>query len=80
MDVLTLALIGLRGAALGLSLQGQRSASDALLSLADAAEAGKNVDEHMAIVAAKLKDRNSTPADWEDVAARINAHSEQLQL
>lgn len=71
MNPLTLVLIGLRAAALGLELQGQSRSSSALFLLADAAEAGKNVDDHMAAVAAKLKDRAATDEDWTDVNARI---------
>lgn len=71
MNPLTLILIGLRAAALGLELQGQSKSSSALFLLADAAEAGKNVDDHMALVAAKLKDRAATDEDWADVNARI---------
>ena len=76
---LTLALIGLRGAALGLDLQGQKNAADSLFALADAAEAGKEVDAHMAVVADKLRDRKAIDADWADVSARITADSDRLQ-
>jgi hypothetical protein len=79
MDAVTLGVIGLRGAALGLNLQGQATAANQLYLLADAIEAGENVDEHMKIVAEKLKDRNSNDSDWSDVAARIAAHSDELQ-
>lgn len=79
MDATTLALIGLRGAALTLGLQGQQRASDQLYLLADAAEAGENVDARMQVVADKLKERNSNDSDWDDVASRIAAHSDQLQ-
>jgi hypothetical protein len=47
--------------------------------LADAAEAGKAVDEHMKLVAEKLKDRDATDEDWADVISRINADSDRLQ-
>lgn len=73
MSPLTLALISIRGVALSLSLQGQRQASDALSALANAAESGKAVDEHMALVAEKLKARAATDADWADVTSRIQA-------
>lgn len=79
MNPLTLALIGLRAAALGLELQGQSRSSAALYALADAAESGVAVDAHMAAVAEKLKDRHSTDEDWEDVVARIEADSARLQ-
>lgn len=79
MNPLTLALIGLRGVALALELQGQSKTSNSLYALADAAEAGKAVDDHMAAVADKLKDRNATDEDWADVNARIEADSARLQ-
>lgn len=74
-----LAIIGLRAAALALALVGQTKASGALYSLADAAEAGKTVDDHMTLVAEKLKAREVTEEDWNDVAARIEADSARLQ-
>jgi hypothetical protein len=54
-------------------------ASDALFALADAAEAGQQVDAHMEAVAQKLKDRNATDEDWADVTARIASDSDRLQ-
>lgn len=79
LNPISLVLIGLRGAALGLDLQGQQRSADSLYALADAAEAGRDVDAHMAIVAAKLKDRNATDEDWKDVVERIEADSARLQ-
>lgn len=79
MNPVTLALVGLRAAALALELQGQEKSSNSLFALADAVEAGKAVDDHMAAVAEKLKDRNATDADWEDVIARIEKDSARLQ-
>lgn len=73
-----LALVGLRAAALALSFAGQTKASTALYALADAAEAGKNVDDHMALVAEKLKSRTVTSADWAEVTARIEADADRL--
>jgi hypothetical protein len=75
----TLVLIGLRSAALGLELQGQGKTATSLYTLSDAIEAGKNVDEHMQAVADKLKDRSATDEDWADVTARIEADSARLQ-
>jgi hypothetical protein len=72
----TLALIGLRAAALALSLQGQETAARTLHLLADSVEAGKNVDAHMAEVAAKLKAGEAI--DWDDLRARIEAAGEAL--
>lgn len=79
MDPLTLALVGLRAAALALELQGQDKSAGTLFVLADAVEAGKNVDVHMKGVAEKLKDRSLTDEDWADVNARIEADSARLQ-
>lgn len=64
---------------MALELQGQERTSNALYALADAAEAGKAVDEHMKAVAEKLKDRDATDEDWADVVARIEADSDRLQ-
>lgn len=79
MDLKVLSIVGLRAAALALSISGQQRAADALYTLADAAEAGKAVDDHMALVAAKLKERPATDEDWDDVVARIEADSKRLQ-
>lgn len=79
MNAQLLAIIGMRAAALALGLAGQTRASNSLYTLADAAEAGKAVDDHMNAVAEKLKTRTVTDADWEEVAARIEADSSRLQ-
>ena len=73
LSLVSLALIGIRGAALALSLGGQTKAATALGTLADAAEAGKNIDDHMALVADKLRARASTDADWQEVADAVEA-------
>lgn len=78
MDPKVIAIVGLRAAALALAIAGQTRASNALYTLADAYEAGQAVDAHMADVAAKLKERTITDADWEDVEARIVADSKRL--
>lgn len=79
MDARILALIGLRSTALALTLTGQTRAGASLYALADAVEAGANVDAHLAAVAEKLKSRSITDADWVDVVARIEADSARLQ-
>lgn len=76
---LVLALIGLRGAALALSLSGNTKAATQVYALADAAEAGRAIDAHMAMVAEKLKSRSAMTDDWSDVAAAIEADSDRLQ-
>lgn len=68
---LSLAMIGVRAAALALNISGNSQAAFALYTLADAAEAGKNVEAHMARVAEKLKSRASQRSDWEEVANAI---------
>lgn len=78
-DLRILSLVTLRGVALALSLAGQTRASNSLYTLADAAEAGVVVDDHLAAVAAKLKERPATDDDWADVSARIDADSARLQ-
>lgn len=79
MDVLTLTVIGLRAAALALLVSGRTKEANGMYALADVLEAGKATDEHMKIVAEKLKSRDITDQDWDDVIARINADSDRLQ-
>ena len=71
LNPLTISLIALRGAALGLSLAGETRGSNALYGIADLVEAGLATDEHMAGVAERLKAGPLTAADWDDVEARI---------
>lgn len=78
MNVISLVLVGLRGTALALDLQGQSKSASLLYTLADAAEAGEAVDAHMAMIAEKLKQRPSTDADWKDVIERIEADRARL--
>lgn len=79
MDPKLIAIISMRAAALALIATGQVEAGNALIALAAAAEAGRNIDAHMATVAEKLKSGTSTPADWLDVTSRISAESDRLQ-
>lgn len=80
MDTTTLVLIALRAAALGLSLApGRDKTANNLYVLADVIEAGKATDEHMREVAEKLKSRDITDEDWDDVMQRIEEHSARLQ-
>ena len=79
MNPQTIAIVALRAAALALALSGQAKGSKALYALADAAEAGANVDAHMAEVAARLRDGSAvTDADWDSVESRIAASREAL--
>lgn len=76
MNALTLALIALRAAALGLSLQGEQKGAALLRLLADSAESGRNVDAHLAEVAEKLKSGDAI--DWDELTARLEAAGELL--
>ncbi len=73
-----LMLIGLRASALALGVSGQAKAGASLSLLADAIEAGRASDEHMALVAQKLKAGGLSVADWDDVHARIEADQARL--
>lgn len=79
MNPITVLLVTLRSAALAVDLAGRSNAAEALYGLADAVDAGKATDEHMALVAEKLKSRDITDADWNEVLARIDADSARLQ-
>lgn len=78
MNPLLIALVSLRSAALALSLGGNQRASDSLYSVADAIEAGRATDEHMRLVADKLKERDLTSVDWDDVEQRIRQDADRL--
>lgn len=81
MDKTTMVLIGLRSSALALLLSGRTKEADRLYALADVIEAGRASDEHMKLVAQKLKDRAGLTDDtwWTDVMSRIEADSARLQ-
>lgn len=80
MNPLILGLVALRAAALALSLTGNSKGAQVLYAAADAAEAGVNIDAHMAAVAQRLKAGEAiTDADWDDVLSRIKADSDRLQ-
>lgn len=78
MTPLTIGLIALRSAALALNLTGDTKTSNALYLVSDAIEAGKATDEHMALVAEKLKERDITQVDWDDVLQRIETDHARL--
>lgn len=78
MNPITYVLIALRSAALAVDLSGRATTADSLYGVADAIEAGKATDDHMALVAAKLKERNVTDADWAEVMLRIESDSARL--
>lgn len=79
MNTMTLLIISLRSAALALLVAGDTKTADRLYAVANAIEAGRATDEHMKLVAEKLKSRKPTDADWDDVMSRIDADSARLQ-
>lgn len=78
MNPTIIALLSLRAAALAATLAGQASTGNALYALADLVESGRATDAHLAEVAEKLKSRELTDADWDDVRARIEADAARL--
>ena len=78
MNPVIVVLIALRSAALAAALAGQSRVSNGLYALADAVEAGRATEAHMAEVAEKLKAQDITSVDWDDVAARIAADRDRL--
>lgn len=78
MDASLLTLIGLRASALAMTNAGQVQAGVALYLLADAIEAGRATDEHMRLVAEKLKAGSIELTDWDDVARRISGDQDRL--
>lgn len=78
-DKAALSLVALRSAALALALGGQTRASNHLYTLADLVESGQATDEHMRLVADKLRSRDITGQDWQDVLERIETDSARLQ-
>jgi len=85
----TLAVVGLRAAGLAVEIAAagkktskvERAArtSQGLYTLANLIEAGSATDDHMTLVAEKLKNREITEEDWDDVFARIESDSARLQ-
>lgn len=71
MDKTLLAVIGLRAAALALSVAGNTKGASALYATADLVTAGKATDAHMQLVADNLN-AGVTP-DWDGLQARIDA-------
>lgn len=78
MNPLILALIAIRSTALTLTLTGDTKGSNTLYLIADAIEAGRATDEHMRLVAEKLKERDLTKIDWDDVLLRIEVDHARL--
>ncbi len=76
---LATSVLALRAAALALTLTGNSRGGEALRAIAAAVDAGLEVDEHMASVAAKLEAGTITDADWEDVLSRVRSASARLQ-
>lgn len=78
MDTISIVLVALRAAALSLSIAGEKRTSDSLYTLSDLVEAGRITDDHMRLVAEKLRERDLTKLDWDDVIARATADSARL--
>lgn len=78
MNPVLVALVSLRSAALALAIGGNKRASDSLYAVSDAIEAGRATDEHMRLVAEKLKARDLTAMDWDDVEQRIRQDADRL--
>jgi hypothetical protein len=78
MNPLVYVLIALRSAALAVGVAGRTRTADSLYAVADAIEAGRATDAHMAQVADKLKARDITDADWDEVVARIETDAARL--
>lgn len=79
MNGVTLAIIGLRAAALALLVAGDTKSSQRMYLLADLVESGKATDDHMQLVAEKLKAGPIVDADWDDVMQRIEDDYAALQ-
>lgn len=79
MSPLIIALVSVRTAALAADLAGRGTLADQLYGFADAVDAGRATDEHMRLVAEKLKSRAITDADMAEVMARIDADSAELR-
>lgn len=79
MSPLIIALVSLRTTALAADLAGRGTLADQLYSFADAVDAGRATEEHMKLVAEKLKTRAITDADMAEVMARIDADSAELR-
>lgn len=79
MNKYLLYLIGIRTSAMTLALTGNAEASRYLYALADLIEAGKATDEHMQLVADKLKNGLLSKEDWDNLMARIDAEHQALQ-
>ena len=77
MDPITLALLALRGVTTVLDLQGREDISNTILALIDAHHAGRNVDNHMAEVAAALE-AGTELATWTDIRHRIKAETDDF--
>lgn len=76
MDAISIGILGLRFISQLLAGQGRTRDADGVTKLADAAQAGKNVDDHMKEVAAKLQ--AGEHIDWDDLELRIETASARL--
>lgn len=79
MTATLLALIAIRSAATIAQASGDLKTANMLRLVADTVEAGAATDEHLRLVAEKLRSRDLTEADWEDVLSRIERDRAKLQ-
>ncbi len=78
MDPITIALISLRAVGALFSMQGKPEISTTINQLLEAYSAGKNIDDHLEEVAAKLEAGALDPADWQDLTDRINQEVDEF--
>ena len=74
-----LAIITLRGTALGLRTQGLHKQADALDAIARGIEAKRNVDQHMQEVADMLNSTDGISEDqWNEQSSRIDGVTDEF--
>lgn len=78
MNSVLLTIITLRSIATIAQVTGDIKTANMLRLLADSIEVGAATDEHLALVAEKLKTRDLTEADWDDVLSRIEVDRRRL--
>lgn len=78
MDIKIIGIAALRSSALVLELLGRPRVADYLDTLANMAEAGLEIDAEMHKVAALLKDRSVTDADWDILMGELDQASRDL--
>lgn len=72
------AVASLRGLSLAAELFGRPNISKYVAGVADLAESGADVDEHMRLINDKLLAREINDDDWNDAVARIKSDLDRL--